>query len=278
MGELSGAAGLFAGQLGYQLRLLARSPRAVVAGLLLPLLILVLQHDGPGDGPSDRVAAVVGLAVLGAVSTSYVTHASGLVAAREAGVLKRWRATPLPPRCWFAARIAATLLLAVASGLATLLAGAWVDDLPLDGPRALGAVGALAAGAAAWAALGTAASAFVPSADAAWPILAVTSLPVVLLSFGGGDRPGWLSALARALPAQPVVDGATGALDGTGGWVPLTPRDALVLGAWALAGVVVARRRFRWEPTVAGPRRPRRGADRGRPDGVGTASRPASRM
>ena len=153
MGELPDAAGLLAGQLGYQLRLLARSPRAVFAGLLLPLLILVLQHDGPGDGPPDRAAAVAGLAVLGAVSTAYVTHASGLVAAREAGVLKRWRATPLPPWCWFAARIAGTLLLAVAGGLATLLTGVWVDGLPLDVPRTLGAVAALALGAAAWASL-----------------------------------------------------------------------------------------------------------------------------
>ena len=74
----------------YQLLLLVRTPRAAFAGLLLPLGLLLLRGDGhPG---ADLVA---GLTVLGALSTSYLTHAAGLVSARESGVLRGWR----PARC-----------------------------------------------------------------------------------------------------------------------------------------------------------------------------------
>jgi hypothetical protein len=70
--------------LSYHARVLLRTPRATFGGVLLPLLLLALRGAG----------SVPGLVVLGVASTAYVTHASGLVAAREAGVLKRWRATP----------------------------------------------------------------------------------------------------------------------------------------------------------------------------------------
>jgi hypothetical protein len=84
------------------------SPRALWAGVLLPVMLLVLtnlqQHQ-------VAAASLAGRVVLGVTLTAYLTHAAGLVAAREAGVLKRWRATPLPrwatwpggsarPSCW----------------------------------------------------------------------------------------------------------------------------------------------------------------------------------
>ena len=72
---------VFAGQVRYQLLLLVRSPRALWAA---------------------------GRVVLGVTLTAYLTHAAGLVAAREAGVLKRWRATPLPRWCYLAGRLCAT--------------------------------------------------------------------------------------------------------------------------------------------------------------------------
>ena len=51
------------------------------------------------------------------MSVAYLSHASGLVVAREDGVLRRWRATPLPSWGYFAGRIVATVLLADAAAL-----------------------------------------------------------------------------------------------------------------------------------------------------------------
>jgi hypothetical protein len=174
-------------QLAYQARLLLRTPRAAFGGVLLPLLLLALRGGG----------SVAGLAVLGLISTAYVTHAAGLVAARESGVLKRWRATPLPPWCLLAARLAVTVALAVAGGAVTVLAGVVLYGAS---PAVLTV---LPLGAVTWASLGTAVSALVPTAEAAWPVLGATYVPVVLLSGGVGspDLPR-LAGRARALPAR----------------------------------------------------------------------------
>jgi hypothetical protein len=107
-GRLPTLAPVLAGQVRYQLLLLLRSPRALWAGVLLPVMLLVLTNLQQAE---VAAAALAGRVVLGVTLTAHLTHAGGLVAAREAGVLKRWRATPLPrwatwpgacarPSCW----------------------------------------------------------------------------------------------------------------------------------------------------------------------------------
>jgi hypothetical protein len=72
-----------------------------------------------------------------------------------------------------------------------------------------GLVVVLALGAATWASIGTAVSALIPSAEAAWPLLALTYLPLVVLSGSFGS---------------------------------------VVLLVWAAAGLVVSMRWFCWQP------------------------------
>jgi ABC-2 type transport system permease protein len=253
--------GLFARQVVHQLRLLSRTPRAVFGGALLPLLLLVLRQ-GDVHGSSAREAQLVaGLAVLGILSTAYITHASGLVAAREAGVLKRWRASPLPSLCFIGGRLAATVLLATAGGLAIVLTGVAFYGAHLDARGALGLLVTLALGATAWASLGTAATTVIPTTDAAWPLLGASYLPIVLLSGALGTTSGvpqWLSTAVRSLPARPMIDGATRALDGAPqqGFA-LSGRDLVVLVVWTAAGLLISQRRFHWQPR---PSRHRRGA------------------
>ncbi len=225
----------------YQVRVVLRTPRAVFGGVLLPVILLLLRSGDP-----HARQAVAGLAVLGVVSGAYMTHATALVAARENGVLKRWRATPLPPAGYLAARIAASVLVATAGGAVTVAAGVAFLGAQVDPGAALALALTFVVGALAWASVGTAVSAFIPGADAAWPVLGVTYLPVLALSggFGALAEPGWLQALVSYLPAQPLVDAAARALAGA------TPsaHDLIVPVAWAVAGFLVAQRAFRWEP------------------------------
>lgn len=126
------------GQLAYHARLLVRSPRAVAGGVLLPVVLLVVRGEGRD---------VAGLAVLGVLSTAFITHAGSLVTARQAGVLKRWRATPLPSWCWFAGRIGATVAVAVSGGVFTVFAGVALYSVHVDGAL----VAVLVLGALTWA-------------------------------------------------------------------------------------------------------------------------------
>jgi ABC-2 type transport system permease protein len=106
-------------------------------------------------------------------------------------------------------------------------------------------------GALAWAALGTAASAAVPTTESAQPLLALTFYPLLLLSGALGDvgAPGWLTALLRWLPAEPLIDAARHAVDHASGSSGLgRGRDLAVLAAWAMLGAVVSWRWFTWSP------------------------------
>jgi ABC-2 type transport system permease protein len=251
---------LFLNQLAYHVRVLLRTPRAVIGGMSLPILLLILRSDGAHATFTTHTHLTAGLAAFGVLSTAYITHASSLVAARQAGVLKRWRAAPLPTWCYFAGRIAATTLLAVAGGVLTAFVG--TTDYNLEPSLAsiaqLGLV--LVLGAATWASIGTVASALIPTVEAAWPLLGLTYLPVVILSGSFGTvsaEPGWLAQVMTYLPVQPIIDSAARALGtGASAWV-ISARDLVVLAAWAVAGMLLSQRCFRWMPRAPGHRRPK---------------------
>jgi len=145
--RLPGLVPVMAGQVRYQLTLMLRTPRALIAGLVLPSALLALQlgkvQNLGGQAASQAVLAarVSGLVVLGAMSIAYLTYAAGLVSAREDGVLRRWRTTPLPSWGYFAGRIVAAVLVADVAALILVLVGVamaglhqrlCVIDLPLQ--------------------------------------------------------------------------------------------------------------------------------------------------
>lgn len=246
---------LLLNQVTYQLRLLSRSTRSLFAGILLPVLVL-LMHGNHSATAGAQLALVAGLSALGVISSAFVTHANTLVIGRETGVLRRWRMTPLPSSCYFAGKIVATVLVADASALVTVLVAA-LTGVPVTVAGALQMLIPMTVGALTWASLGTAVSAFIPTATAAYPLLTVTYLPVALMSgaLGPGSQPTWMGTLAGYLPARPLILAGTGALRHPGSWPVLSLEQAGVLLAWLVVGLTAALLTFRWNPTSA--RQPR---------------------
>ncbi len=269
---LPGIGSVLAGQVSYQLRLLARTPRALWFAIFAPagLLALRLGHIGHVGGRQAASAAVIGLmaslAVFGLLNTAYLTHASGLVAARQDGVLRRWRLVPVPASGFFAGRIVATVVLADAGGALVILIGAAMTGVHVAAGAIPALLVVLTTGALAWAALGTAVTALVPTAEASYPVIGLTYLPVIFVSgvFGAfPGAPGWLTTLVRYLPAQPVIDAATGVLSYSGGGLaPVPGADLATLCAWGAGGLLLAVRFFRWDPQRP-PRRSHQRTTRG---------------
>lgn len=244
-------------QIRYQARLLLANGRAVVIGIGLPVILLIASSDGHGRVPASAVA---GRAVFGLTLTAWNTYGIRLVAAREAGILKRWRATPLPRSCYFFARIVATTLVAVLAGAVTVLVGVLLYHTHLTASGALGLLIVFVLAAAAWAAAATALTAAVSTVEVASPVFILIYFPVIIISgvLGAISEPRWLHTLARYLPAQPSIQGATSALRHAPG-APLVPaHDLIVLGAWVVLGLAVALATFRWEPHRPTQRRPGR--------------------
>jgi ABC-2 type transport system permease protein len=249
--ELPGLTGMLVNQVRYHLSVLLRTPRALSTGLVVPVLLLLLSNTKHGQLPAARLA---GPAILGLTMTAWTTHGITLIAAREAGVLKRWRATPLPAWCYFTARIVATVVVAVLAAVITVVVGAeWFgSSVP---PRAVVAMAtALVVGATACAALATAVTGIVPNVASAFPILGLSYLPVVLISGVLGSmpsEPSWLTTLASYLPVQPIIDATTHAVQHGS----LVLRDLLVLMGWTIGGLLAALGTFRWAPTRPRQRR-----------------------
>jgi ABC-2 type transport system permease protein len=214
--------------------------------------VLLLSLTGTHGG-RVAVTALAGRVVLGVTLIAYLTHAVGLVVAREAGVLKRWRATPLPRWAYLAGRLCATVAVALASGAVTVGVAVVAFHARVGPGAALGLLLALGFGAVAWAAVGTAVSAFIPSATAAQPVLWLSYFPVMLLSgvLGTvGGVPGWLTGPMRWLPGRPTVDAVTHALAATGATPTVPVHDLAVLAAWAAGALLVSVRLFRWSPAA----------------------------
>jgi ABC-2 type transport system permease protein len=256
--RLPGLIPVIGGQLRYQLTLLMRTPRTLMAGLILPGALLALQlgrvqHIGQGAAADVLAARVAGLVVLGAMSVAYLTHASSLIVAREDGILRRWRATPLPTWGYFAGRIAAAVLIADAAALILVLVGAAMAGLHLTGAGIASLLVASTAGSLALAAAGTAITRLIPSAQGANQLLALTYIPLIIFSggFGGlSGLPHWLNTLMSYLPAQPMINAVTRALEtGTGQSAFALPgRDLAVLAVWAVGCLLLSVRFFQWDP------------------------------
>jgi ABC-2 type transport system permease protein len=235
-------------QLRYHVRRMVRTPRALSTGMLLPVVLLVLADPRSGAAAVPRVAA---LAVLGAGMTAWTTHAIGLVAARELGELRRWRATPVPPACLLGARVVASVLVASLGGLVTIVLGAGYG-VQLDAASLLTATGVLLLGSSALATTSTALTRLASTIDSAWPVLGLSYLPMILTAGGvggTGDGPRWLQDLTRLLPVRPTVLGVRAAL-GPGS---VSGLDLAVLAGWAVLGLAAAARVFRWDPSPPRP-------------------------
>lgn len=239
-------ASLLAGQIRYQIKLLLSSGRTVAIGVGFPVILLISSSAGGHVSDVD----VARYAVFGLTLTAWNIHGVRLVGARETGVLKRWRATPLPRWCYFVARIIGTVIVSILAGAAAVLAGVVLYNTHVTLDAALGMLVVFALGAAAWAAAATALTTVVPTVDAASSIFILVYFPTVIISgvMGGISEPRWLKSVARYLPAQPLVDASKAALHRTPGAAWLPGHDLLVLAVWIVVGLALAVSVFRWEP------------------------------
>lgn len=250
--RLPSPARLLAAQIRYQVRQLLANGRTAAIGIGLPVILLIASK-GKGSAPD-----VAGYAAFGLTITAWASYGVRLVAARESGLLKRWRASPLPRWCYFTGTILATTVTAVIAGgvavaVAVLLWGTHFGAGPaiqLNGRGTAAILIVFALAALAWAAAATAVTSVIPSVEAAFPTLTLIYFPLVIISgvLFSISEPHWLSTLVAYLPAQPMIDAARNAVH-HGPGVPFIPgRDAAVLAAWAIGGLLAAILVFRWEP------------------------------
>jgi ABC-2 type transport system permease protein len=223
-----------------------RNPSAAFFNFLLPLLLLVLTATAFGVDDESLEVLIPGVAGMGVLATTFTSLAFNFTLRRDDGILKRVRGTPMPTGAYMAGQMASVALNAFLQVAMVVLIGnlAYGVDWPQE-PLLLVAFTTL--GLVCFAALGVAFSHVIPNADAAPAYTNAVFLPLIFISgvfYSADELPEALKVIAEALPLKHLIDGLSEAIVGGGADVGAA---AAIVGAWALGGLLVAVRFFRWE-------------------------------
>ncbi len=247
---------LSAFQTRYSLVGFLRNPRAIVFTIVMPLFLLVILNTifhhltdfiGAKSAALYYTPAMVGYQIVWAGLSSLNAT---VVADREAGLLKRFRGTPMPSWVYLTAEIARTVVVVVCTVFVLVLVGVVFYRIRLSGDAILGLAVYTVLGAAVMSALGLALTRVCSTTDAS---AVVGPFLVVILSFISGVfvpmnlMPGWLVGVGRAFPLEHLADGLRSAftMAHSNG---LTAQNVGVLAIWGVFGIFLAVRTFRWEP------------------------------
>jgi ABC-2 type transport system permease protein len=252
---------LLAHEAKYELLAAWRNPRARFFTVFFPVVLMVVFASAfHGTTTVDGVSIdltrffVPSVLTLSLITASYASIVISMANARESGVLKRRRATPVPPAVLVGGQAVATLVTA-AGMTALLLAIAQVGYGVGFSPGALVAIGAaVLVGTLAFSCLGYAVSGLIGNADAAQPIVQATLFPLYFISgvwIPTSELPAGLRHLASIFPIEHLANAlhlasVHSTLSGA-----FAPKDILVLAAWAIGGAIFAARRFSWLPSAA---------------------------
>jgi ABC-2 type transport system permease protein len=249
--------------IGLQVRLFLRTPIAVFFVILLPLIMLVLFNalfggntvdTGSGEWKTSQFYTG-SLAAFTAVSATFTALANTVPIRRDEGVLKRWRGTPQRPWIVLGGLIGSSVVLAAAGVVVMLAIGVAFYDLDIDAAKVPALIVTFVVGVAAFAAMGMAIAGLCPTAQAASALANVIILPMAFISdvfIPIEDPPRWLEVIGNVLPLKPFAEAFQNCLN------PAVAPPAFDWGRlarvaiWGVAGLVVALKWFRWEPSRGG--------------------------
>jgi ABC-2 type transport system permease protein len=249
-------------QVRYDLRASLRNPRARFFTFFFPILLLVVFNGVFGSGMtivdgkavSLKVFYVPGILAMSVVVAAYAGLVISISTLRETGVLKRRRATPVPPALLIAGQALSTVVITVVMATILLVIAKLVYGVGIA-PASLGAVAcAVILGTITFSCVAYAVSGLIGSPEAAQPIVQATMLPLWFISgvfIPDHNLSGALLTIGKIFPVEHLANilhlasvnsTFAGAISGT---------DLLVLAAWAVGTALFAAWRFSWLPSSA---------------------------
>jgi ABC-2 type transport system permease protein len=244
---------LFLHELKTEQMLFWRNREAAFFTFFLPVIFFLVFGSIYG---SDTISGIHGAAFLeagmigyGVASTAFAGLAITMVIRRESGVLKRIRATPLPPAAYLGAVLASTFVTFLVEAALLIALGRVLFSVGLP-TRPFSLLAALVIGAGSFAAIGLGLTSFVRTAEGSSAVVNAFYLPMAIISgtfFSPQHYPGFLKAIADVLPLT---------------YFTKLTRDVMVrhhhiwsesgsIGVvvlWGAIGIVAAIRGFRWQP------------------------------
>jgi ABC-2 type transport system permease protein len=237
-----------------QIKLYLREPIGAFFTLLFPPLVLILFGFIYGNDPVPMlgnrgsmdvsVPAYVGM-IVGTVGLISVPIATA--AAREKGVLRRFRAAPVRPLTYLAADVLVYFLMTGLGVLCLVGVGKIAYNVRIDG-SVISVMAGISLGTLAFLAVGYVLAGLAPSARVAQVLGMVLFYPMMFLSGASIPlelMPETVRNVSHFLPLTYVVTLIKGLWFGEGWGEHLT--EVGVLAAIMVVAVAVATRTFRWE-------------------------------
>ncbi len=269
MAERPSSGRLLIRQIAYQHRVFWRTPIAAIFTVVFPLMLLVLftalfsgetlqMHGRPPLKVAQFYAP--SLAAFAAASATYTNLAINTAIARDEGLLKRFRGTPLPPWILLGGRLGSAVVIAVQAVVLMLGIGVVVYGVEAQADQIPAALVTFGVGVATFAALGLAVAGLARSSDSAQAIANFTILPLAFISdvfVAVADPPRWMEILGDIFPLKHFVRGFQDAFSPVATGIGLRWGSLLVMAVWGLGGMLIALRSFGWEPRESSRRRRR---------------------
>jgi ABC-2 type transport system permease protein len=249
-------------QFRYDLRAFLRNSQSRFFTLALPVIFLVIfcavfgddTVEVPGGTIKESTYYVPVIVALGIISASFMNLVISVTTQRETGILKRRRSTPLAAWVLIAARALTAIVTAFALAVLLIAIGWVVYGAHLPGRTIPAVIVTTIVGSVTFCALGYALATVINSADSAQPVVQAVLLPLYFISgvFVPTDIiPHWLTNVADIFPVRHLAQALLTAFDPyRSGW-GFAWDDLLVLAIWGAVGLIVALRRFSWQPKGA---------------------------
>jgi ABC-2 type transport system permease protein len=242
------AAALAWRQFRFERKMFWRNPSAAFFNFTLPFLFLIMIASVFGADRKELRILIPGIAGMSVLGTTFTALAYTFVFNREQGILKRVRGTPMPPISYFAGVIASSVANAVVQVALVVIIGHVFYDVSLPKDY-LELIVFVVLGVVAFGSLGIAFAHMIPNFDSAAAYVNAVFLPLIFISgvfYSTDSMPKLLKAIAVALPLKHVIDGLSGAIvTGAGLGGHLTALG--VVAGWAVAGLFLTVRYFRWD-------------------------------
>lgn len=225
-------------------KLLIRNGEQLLLALVIPIGLLVGGHLFGARLGMDQRTLAPSVFTLALWSTGFTSLAIATGFERRYGVLERLASTPLTRTGLLIGKAISLILIAVAQLVILAVIAVLLGWRPSLRPVAdLIALIAIPLGVVAFACLGL----LLAGTLRAEAVLGLANL-IYLILLGGGaivfplaGYPSVLRPVVAALPTAALGEALRNASVGVTAWWPL-----LVLAAWALAGVLITRKVFRW--------------------------------
>jgi ABC-2 type transport system permease protein len=246
-------------QVRYVNRAFWRNPASAFFTFAFPLLFLVIFTTLLGSGTTtvngiefdQSTYYVAGMASFAVITACYTNIAMSVTFQRDEGILKRIRGTPLPGWGYLTARVLHAVVVAIVLVTICALFGRVFYDAALPTGMSFVRTGVVVlVGAGSFAALALAVTAAIPNADAAPAIVNATVLPLLFISgvfFSMSGAPAWIDTISKIFPVRHFTDALFGAYYGAPVF-DFSWGDVAAVAIWGVVGLIVASRRFSWEP------------------------------